>query len=47
MIITSIKHFTENIKEYTELVKNGETVIAKDDESEIVLVKKDKVKGLK
>ena len=47
MIVTSIRHLIKNIKNYTELVKNGEVIVAEDEETEIVLILKDKIKGLK
>ena len=47
MIITSIRHLIKNIKNYTELVKNGEIIVAEDEEAKIILVKKDKINGLK
>lgn len=47
MIVTSIRYLIKNIKTYAELVKNGEVVVAEDEETEIVLVRKDKIKGLK
>ena len=47
MIVTSIRYLIKNIKDYTELVKNGEIVLAEDEESKIVLVRRDKVKSFK